>query len=236
MLQKERLVMEKEFKKNLQKGRIYLKQGTWMVRYVTQKRVKGGSPKQLGSYNTVTVANYIPIREEDTLSLRDPYDQGKETCFELILANEIENGYKNQPPGTIGFVAETKSVWYAKLWSTSEMVQDLQHYLETTPQEQIDKDWKKVEEFDLVGPTVGEFLGESNLTPEEKAGELFYYFYNRLEHTFSDNYDKHSTDLCKMCALKVVEEVLKVALHYNDTQPEVDYFNEVKKSLEKIGS
>ena len=123
-------------KLNLQKGRIYLKQGKWMVRHVTRQRVKGGSPKQLGSYNTVTVANYIPIREEDTLNLRDPYDQGKETCFELILVNEIENGYKNQPPGTVGFVAETKPVWYAKLWSTSEMVQDLQHYLETTPQEQ----------------------------------------------------------------------------------------------------
>jgi hypothetical protein len=223
--------MKKEFRKNLQKGRIYLKQGKWMVRYVTQQMVKGGSPKQLGSYNRITTANYIPIRVEDTHNLRDPYDQGKETCFELLLVNEPRDEFKE-----VRFVADTKPVWYAKLWSTSEMVQDLQHYLETTPQEQIDKDWKKVEEFDLVGPTVGEFLGESSLAPDKKAGELFYYFYNRLEHTFSDNYDKHSTELCKMCALKVVEEVLKVALHYNDTQPEVDYFNEVKKSLEKIGS
>jgi len=141
--------MKKEFKKNLQKGIIYLKQGKWMVRYVTQQMVKGGSPKQLGSYNRITTANYIPIRIEDTHNLRDPYDQGKETCFELILINEIENGYKNQPPGIVGFVAETKSVWYAKLWSTSEMVQDLQHYLETTPQEQIDKDWEKTKQLDM---------------------------------------------------------------------------------------
>jgi hypothetical protein len=216
-------------KPNLYKGRIYLKQGTWMVRYVTQKRVKGGSPKQLGSYNIVTEAVYVPIRKEDTHNLRDPYDQGKETCFELFLVNEPRDEFKE-----VRFIADTKPVWYAKLWSTSEMVQDLQHYLETTPQEQIDEDWKKVEELDLVGPTVEEFLGESNLTPEEKAGELFYYFYNRLEHTFSDNYDKHSAELCKMCALKVVEEVLKVTLPYNDTQPEVGYFSDVKKSLEKL--
>lgn len=136
-------------KPDLHKGRIYLKQGTWMVRYTTQKRVKGGSPKQLGSYNIVTEAVYVPIRKEDTHNLRDPYDQGKETCFELFLVNEIENGYKNQPPGTVGFVAETKPVWYAKLWSTSEMVQDLQHYLETTPQEQINKDWEKIEHLDM---------------------------------------------------------------------------------------
>ena len=124
----------------------------------------------LGSYNIVKEAVYVPIRKEDTHNLSDPYSQGKETCFELFLVNEIENGYKNQPPGTVGFVAETKPVWYAKLWSTSEMVQEFQHYLETTPQEQIDKDWEKVEEFDFVGPTVSEFLG---IEEQSNMKELF---------------------------------------------------------------
>jgi hypothetical protein len=151
--------MKLESKLKLQKGRIYLKQGKWVVRYETKKMVKGGSPKQLGSYNTVTEAIYVPIRKEDTENLLDPYSQGKETCFELFIKNEIENGYKNQPPGMVGFIAQTTPVWYAKLWPVSEMAQKLQHYLETTPQEKIDEDWKKVEEFDLVGPTVKEFLG-----------------------------------------------------------------------------
>lgn len=172
-------------KPDLHKGRIYLKQGTWMVRYTTQKRVKGGSPKQLGSYNIVTEAVYVPIRKEDTYNLRDPYDQGKETCFELFLVNEIENGYKNQPPGIVGFIAETKPVWYAKLWSTSEMVQDLQHYLETTSQEQIDKDWEEIEELDLVGPTVGEFLGieeQSKMIPKSQMKEGWYNGHCRNSH------------------------------------------------------
>jgi len=154
--------MKKEFKKNLQKGIIYLKQGKWMVRYVTQQMVKGGSPKQLGSYNKITVANYVPIRIEDTHNLRDPYDQGKETCFELFLVNEPRDEFKE-----VRFIADTKPVWYAKLWSTSEMVQDLQHYFENTPQEQIDEDWKKVEELDLVGPTVEEFLGINKYNMKE---------------------------------------------------------------------
>jgi hypothetical protein len=151
--------MKLESKRKLQKGRIYLKQGKWVVRYETRKMVKGGSPKQLGSYNTVTETIYVPIRKEDTENLLDPYSQGKEICFELFIINEIENGYKNQPPGMVGFVAQTTPVWYAKLWSTSKMAQDLQHYLETTPQEKIDEVWKKVKELDLVGPTAEEFLG-----------------------------------------------------------------------------
>lgn len=151
--------MRKESKKILHKGRIYLKDGVWVVRYETKEKVKGGSPKQLGSYNIRTKANFVPIIVEDTKNLVDPYSQGKETCFEYIIKTEIENGYKNQPPGTIGFVAQTKQVWYAKLWPVSEMAQELQHYFETTPQEKIDEDWEKVKEFDNVGPTVEEFLG-----------------------------------------------------------------------------
>ena len=139
--------------------------------------VKGGSPKQLGSYNTITEAIYVPIRKEDTGNLLDPYSQGKETCFELFIENEIENGYKNQPPGMVGFVAQTTPVEYAKLWPVSKMAQKLQHYLETTPQEKIDEDWKKVEEFDLVGPTVEEFLGieeQSKMIPKSEMKEGWY--------------------------------------------------------------
>lgn len=160
--------MKKESKKRLHKGRIYLKDGVWVVQYKTTERVRGGSPKQLGNYKLQPKVNYVSIRKEDIHNLKDPYDQGKETCFELILVNEPRNEFQE-----VRFVADTKPVWYAKLWSTSEMVQDLQHYLETTPQEKIDDDWKKVEEFDLVGPTVEEFLNINNMKYETKPHKIF---------------------------------------------------------------
>ena len=150
-------------KPNLHKGRIYLKDGVWVVQYKTTERVRGGSPKQLGNYKLQPKINYVLIRSEDAARLNDPYDQGKETCFELLLVNEPRNEFQE-----VRFVADTKPVWYAKLWPTSKMAQDLQHYLETTPQEKIDEDWKKVEEFDLVGPTVEEFL---NIKPNNMAYE-----------------------------------------------------------------
>lgn len=165
--------MRKESKKVLHKGRIYLKDGVWVVRYETKEKVKGGSPKQLGSYDIKTKANFVPILPEDTKSLVDPYSQARETCFEYIIKTEIENGYKNQPPGTVGFVAQTKPVWYAKLWPVSEMAQELQHYFETTPQEKIDEDWKKVEEFDLVGPTVEEFLNQNSMSESVNMQRLY---------------------------------------------------------------
>lgn len=133
--------MKKESKKVLHKGRIYLKDGVWVVRYETKEKVKGGSPKQLGSYRIATKVSYLPIRPEDIINLNDPYSQGKETCFEKI----------SDPV-------------YAKLWPVSEMAQELQHYFETTPQEEIDEDWKKVEELDLVGPTVEEFLNQNSMS------------------------------------------------------------------------
>jgi hypothetical protein len=151
--------MKEESKKRLHKGRIYRKDGVWVVQYKTIERVRGGSPKQLGNYKLQPKINYVPIRLEDTARLNDPYDQGKETCFELILANEPRNEFQE-----VRFIADTEPVWYAKLWPTSKMVQDLQHYLDTTPQEKIDEDWKKVEELDLVGPTVEEFLNQNNMS------------------------------------------------------------------------
>jgi len=177
--------MENKIKPKLEKGRIYLKEGKWVVRYETTQRVKGGSPKQLGSYNTIVSVNYIPILPEDTKNLVEPYSQRKETSFELILKTDIENGYKHQPIGTVGFIAETKSVWYAKLWPISEMAQDLQHYLETTPQEEIDKTWKETEELDLVGPTVEEFLGigeQLKMIPKSEMKQGWYNGHCRNSH------------------------------------------------------
>jgi hypothetical protein len=119
--------MKNEFKKNLQKGTIYLKDGVWVVRYEFLKNA----------------IRYITIREQDAKNLRHPYDQAKETCFEIITQGENLDQY-------------------AKIWSTSEWVQNFQYYLENTPQEELDKAWEETKEFSNTGPTVGEFLGMNN--------------------------------------------------------------------------
>lgn len=120
--------MKKEFKPKLYRGRIYVKDGVWVVRYEVKKRNK-------------TEIKYYPILPESAKSLNDPYDQAKETCFELVINGETFDTY-------------------AKLWSTSKMVRDMQHYFETTPQEEIDAAWEATEkQFGNIGPTMYEFLG-----------------------------------------------------------------------------
>ena len=38
------------------------------------------------------------------------------------------------------------------------LLEELKRYLETTPREQVLKDWAKSEKYDKVGPTVDEFM------------------------------------------------------------------------------
>jgi hypothetical protein len=162
--------MKKEFRENLQKGRIYQKDGVWVVRYEILLKRQGGCTKQLGSYITKTEVNYIPIREQDTKNLRHPYDQAKETCFEIITQGENLDQY-------------------AKIWSTSEWVQNFQYYLENTPQEELDKAWEETKEFSNTGPTVEEFLGVKergmniifSYTPSKVKEPAWYKFYNTEE-------------------------------------------------------
>lgn len=40
----------------------------------------------------------------------------------------------------------------------TNIVEDLKHYLSTTPKEQIKKDWESLKEWDKIGPSVSEFL------------------------------------------------------------------------------
>ena len=41
----------------------------------------------------------------------------------------------------------------------TNIVEDLKHYLATTPKEQIEKEWESLKEWDKVGPSISEFLG-----------------------------------------------------------------------------
>jgi len=63
------------------------------------------------------------------------------------------------------------------------------------------------------------------MTPQEKAKELVDKFSNIA---LLDSYE------AKLCALIAVDEILKVASFYNDSQAEVTYWEEVKQEIEQI--
>jgi len=64
------------------------------------------------------------------------------------------------------------------------------------------------------------------MTPKEKAEQLFNRFYfDTLLNELKD---------AKDCALIAVDEILFIVLKYNDTQPEVTYWKEVKQEIEKL--
>ena len=46
------------------------------------------------------------------------------------------------------------------------------------------------------------------MTPKEKALELYWKYYNRIEHTLSEEYSEHEKFLCKECALIAVDEII----------------------------
>lgn len=149
--------MKKELKPKLARGRMYVKDGVWVVRYEVKKR------------NKIEIKCY-PILPESAKGLNDPYDQAKETCFELVISGETFDTY-------------------AKLWSTSEWIQNLQHYFETTPQEQIDAAWEATEkQFGNIGPTMDEFLGieeeeeQLQMIPKSQMKEGWYNGHCRNAH------------------------------------------------------
>ncbi len=57
----------------------------------------------------------------------------------------------------------------------TNIVEDLKHYLATTPKEQIKKDWESLKEWDKVGPSVSEFLGWKQPVSEELENEIYNY-------------------------------------------------------------
>jgi hypothetical protein len=47
------------------------------------------------------------------------------------------------------------------------------------------------------------------MTPKEKALELWWKYYNRIEHTLSEEYSPHESFITKQCALIAVDEIIK---------------------------
>jgi hypothetical protein len=70
------------------------------------------------------------------------------------------------------------------------------------------------------------------MTPAEKAKELLdkYWIYLRANLL----YDDEAQEDAKHCAIIAVDEILKVASFYNDSQAEVTYWQEVKQELQTI--
>jgi hypothetical protein len=67
------------------------------------------------------------------------------------------------------------------------------------------------------------------MTPKEKAEQLVNKMFNWIQGGSVIEYET-----AKECALIAVDEILKVASFYNDSQAEVTYWQEVKQEIEKL--
>lgn len=47
-----------------------------------------------------------------------------------------------------------------------DLVAELKHHLDTTPKEKLEKEWKELEPWENIGPTIHEFLYGKHLSPE----------------------------------------------------------------------
>lgn len=70
-----------------------------------------------------------------------------------------------------------------------------------------------------------------DLTAKEKAIELYSKYYNRIEHTLSEEYSPHEIDVVKQCVLIAVDEIL--GLDCGDSL-NVIYWQEVKQEIKKL--
>jgi hypothetical protein len=83
------------------------------------------------------------------------------------------------------------------------------------------------------------------ISPKEKALELWWKYYNRVEHTLSEEYSLYEKELCKNYALIAVDEIIEANPYkwvpfmdqYTETilTSNIPYWQEVKQEIEKIG-
>jgi hypothetical protein len=80
------------------------------------------------------------------------------------------------------------------------------------------------------------------MTPEEKAVDLVWSFYGKLEHTLNDEYSKNDWNLCVSCAQDVVNAIenfmymddIDSDTSHNVNSKWVKYWLDVKFELEKL--
>lgn len=69
------------------------------------------------------------------------------------------------------------------------------------------------------------------MNPKEKAIELYSMYYNKIEHTLSEEYSPHEKDIVKQCALVAVDELIK----WDDACGGMSgYLIEVKEEIDKL--
>lgn len=76
------------------------------------------------------------------------------------------------------------------------------------------------------------------MTPKEKAIELYSMYYNRIEHTLSEEYSPHEKDVVKKCVLVAVDEIINSQWQFGIVSqygtPFNHYWEEVKQEIEKL--
>lgn len=74
-------------------------------------------------------------------------------------------------------------------------------------------------------------------TATEKAGELYSKYYNRIEHTLSEDFSVFEKGIVKHLALIAIDEIIEEIVSYADTDYltlRVFYWKQVKEEIEKI--
>jgi hypothetical protein len=73
------------------------------------------------------------------------------------------------------------------------------------------------------------------MTPKEKAEELYSKYYNRIEHTLSEDVSGFEKDIVKHLVVIAVDELIEEQEKYNNGSfyPS-NYWNEVKQEIEKL--
>ena len=73
------------------------------------------------------------------------------------------------------------------------------------------------------------------MTPKEKAIELYSRYYNRIEHSLSEEYSPHEKDIVKQCAMVAVDEILAQNISTpDDYGASWTYWMQVKQEIEKL--
>jgi hypothetical protein len=80
------------------------------------------------------------------------------------------------------------------------------------------------------------------MTPKEKAKELVNKYYNKIEHTISNEYESITKEITKECALIAVDEILSELAYtqnyvedaMNKIQVYISYWQEVKQEIENL--
>jgi hypothetical protein len=75
------------------------------------------------------------------------------------------------------------------------------------------------------------------MTPKEKAEELYSKYYNRIEHSLSEDISGFEKDIVKHCALIAVDELIEeqgIEEYNNGTWHRLNYWIEVKEEIENL--